>query len=87
MNKELENFCNKINKAFNELHKVIEDFCGKIYQDGYEDGKYEEKKKADGNKYGFAEYSDIKDTYKKLLDKGYTKSMLETVLEQMKEDW
>ena len=51
-------------------------------------GKNIEKENEDmeNNKAGWTEYKDIKDTLVSLLDKGYNKGMIQTVLEQIEEE-
>jgi hypothetical protein len=44
-----------------------------------------ENKDIENNKTGWTGYKDIKDTLVSLLDKGYNKSMIQTVLEQISE--
>ena len=45
-----------------------------------------ENKTMENNKAGWTEYKDIKDTLVSLLDKGYNKGMIQTVLEQIEEE-
>lgn len=45
-----------------------------------------ENKDMENNKAGWNEYKDIKDTLVALLDKGYNKGMIQTVLEQIEEE-
>ena len=45
-----------------------------------------ENKDMENNKAGWTEYKDIKDTLVSLLDKGYNKGMIQTVLEQIEEE-
>lgn len=40
----------------------------------------------ENNKASWTEYKDIKDTLVSLLDKGYNKGMIQTVLEQIEEE-
>ena len=45
-----------------------------------------ENKTMENNKAGWTEYKDIKETLVSLLDKGYNKGMIQTVLEQIEEE-
>lgn len=76
-NKQL---CEEIfDMGFNEM------ICTITASEAIEKLKAWEKKQNENNIIaGYDEYKDIKDTFIKLLDKGYTKAMLNTVLEQTK---